>query len=85
MFLTIKYFAWLRERVGLSQEQIDLPSQVTTISHLIDHLAARDEAYAYAFESKKLIRAAINKTHVSHDTLLKEAHEVAFFPPMTGG
>lgn len=85
MFLTIKYFAWLRERVGHSQEQIELPAGVTTVSQLIDHLAARDDAYAYAFESKKLIRAAINKTHVTHETPLKGALEVAFFPPMTGG
>ena len=43
------------------------------------------EEYAHAFENPKVIRAAIDQNHVRHQTELKGAREIAFFPPMTGG
>jgi molybdopterin synthase sulfur carrier subunit len=48
-------------------------------------LAGRGEEYAYAFENRRVIRAAIDKAHVTPETLIAGAHEIAFFPPMTGG
>jgi sulfur-carrier protein len=83
--MKIKYFAWLRERVGVPEEEYDIPATVTTIAELIAHLASRSENYAYAFETPKIIRAAINQKHVKHEALLEGAREIAFFPPMTGG
>jgi sulfur-carrier protein len=87
MSRTIKlvYFAWVRERVGMPEETVALPPDVTTVAGLIDWLISRGEEYAHAFENGSLIRAAIDKTHVKHDTAIANAREVAFFPPMTGG
>jgi sulfur-carrier protein len=83
--MKIKYFAWLKERIGKAEEEITLPLNVITIADLIDFLIGKDEAYAYAFEKKELIRAAINQKHVKPTATLDGAVEVAFFPPMTGG
>ena len=83
--IRIRYFAWLRERTGVAEEDIVLPDEVRTVADLIRHLAARDEGYAYAFERPEILRAAIDQRHVSAETGLAGAREVAFFPPMTGG
>jgi molybdopterin synthase sulfur carrier subunit len=79
------YFAWLRERIGKSDEELSVPAEVKTVGDLMEWLAGRGEEYAYAFENRKVIRAAIDRTHVQPDTPIAAAHEIAFFPPMTGG
>jgi molybdopterin synthase sulfur carrier subunit len=79
------YFAWVRERIGKSEEEIDPPASVSTVADLIAWLAGRDGSYAYAFEKPLMIRAALDKTHARPETPLGSAREVAFFPPMTGG
>jgi len=83
--MKVRYFAWVRERVGQAEETIDLPPEVTNVAELMDWLAARDEGYAAAFAEPAVIRAAIDQDHVPHDAPLAGAREVAFFPPMTGG
>jgi molybdopterin synthase sulfur carrier subunit len=52
---------------------------------LIAWLSGRGEQYAYAFANPKIIRTAIDKTHVRADAGIRNAREIAFFPPMTGG
>jgi molybdopterin synthase sulfur carrier subunit len=83
--LKLRYFAWVRERIGKPEEDIELPASVATIADLIGFLAQRGEEYAYAFENPKVIRAAIDRTHVRADRAIAGAREIAFFPPMTGG
>jgi sulfur-carrier protein len=79
------YFAWVRERLGKAEEQIEPPRGVTTVAELMAWLAGRDEQYAYAFANPKVIRAAIDHRHVRPEAAIAGASEVAFFPPMTGG
>jgi len=83
--MKIKYFAWVRERIGKAEETIDPPAHVKTVDQLIAWLAARGETYAYAFETPRVIRAAIDQAHVKQDAAIAGAREIAFFPPMTGG
>jgi molybdopterin synthase sulfur carrier subunit len=83
--MKLKYFAWVRERVGKSEETIEPPPGVNTVDELIAWLAARGETYAYAFETPRVIRAAIDHAHVKQDAAIAGAREIAFFPPMTGG
>jgi len=83
--MKVKYFAWVRERIGKAEETVEPPSSVQTIADLIGWLSARDESYAYAFEKPRVIRAAIDHTHVKPETAIAGASEIAFFPPMTGG
>lgn len=85
MTVTLRYFAWMRERVGRSEERLDVPAEVTTIAELVDWLKARGPEYASAFERAEVIRAAIDHAHVQRDTGIKGAREIAFFPPVTGG
>ena len=85
MTVKVLYFAWVRERIGKAEEQIDPPAAVTTIGELMTWLAKRGEEYAHAFDNPKVIRAAIDKTHVRADAKIAGAAEIAFFPPMTGG
>jgi sulfur-carrier protein len=83
--IKLLYFAWVRERVGRAEEEIELPAGVSTIGELMAWLAAKGEHYAYAFENPKVIRAAIDRSHVRADARIEGAGEIAFFPPMTGG
>jgi molybdopterin synthase sulfur carrier subunit len=81
----VLYFAWVRERVGKSEEEIAPPADVATVGDLIAWLSRRDQGYAHAFEKPNVIRAAIDHAHVKHDAKIAGAGEIAFFPPMTGG
>jgi len=83
--MKVKYFAWVRERVGKAEENIEPPPDVQTVADLIGWLAQRGEGYAHAFETPRVIRAAIDHAHVKSDATIASAREIAFFPPMTGG
>jgi molybdopterin synthase sulfur carrier subunit len=79
------YFAWVRERIGKAEEEVDPPAGVATVNDLIAWLAQRGEEYQHAFENPRVIRAAIDRTHVRPETAIAGASEIALFPPMTGG
>jgi molybdopterin synthase sulfur carrier subunit len=83
--MKVKYFAWVRERVGKSEELVDPPENVETVGDLIAWLTRQGESYAYAFEKPRVIRAAIDHAHVKPEATIAGAREIAFFPPMTGG
>jgi sulfur-carrier protein len=79
------YFAWVRERVGKAEEELDPPATVTTVGELVAWLSKRGEGYAHAFGKPLAVRAALDRVHARSDALIAGAKEVAFFPPMTGG
>ncbi|MBD0415766.1 molybdopterin converting factor subunit 1 [Oryzicola mucosus] len=79
------YFAWIRERIGKLEEEVELPSDVTTVSDLLQWLRGRGEGYEAALQQPKIIRVAINQEHVEHREPIAGAREIALFPPMTGG
>jgi molybdopterin synthase sulfur carrier subunit len=81
--LTLLYFAWVRERIGLPREKVE--TGAATVAELIAELIARDEAYALAFADLTSLRVAVDQKLTSFDAPLAGAREVAFFPPMTGG
>ncbi len=79
------YFAWVRERVGKAEEELDPPATVMTVGDLIAWLSRRGERYAHAFDKPLAVRAALDRVHARNDAPIAGAKEVAFFPPMTGG
>jgi molybdopterin synthase sulfur carrier subunit len=81
--LTVSYFAWVRERMGVSEEVIDPPAGVATMADLVGWLAARDARGALAFAEPARIRGAIDGVMAAPDAAL--GREVALFPPVTGG
>ena len=83
--MIIKYFSWIREHVGKSEENFDLPSNVTTINELIEHLNGLNNQYKHAFAKRDLIKIAVNKKYSPFETKINNNDEVAFFPPVTDG
>ena len=83
--MKLVYFAWVRERIGKAEEEVLPPASVATVAELMRWLAGRGEEYAHAFDNPKVIRAAIDRSHVRPDSAIAGAREIAFFPPMTGG
>jgi molybdopterin converting factor subunit 1 len=83
--LTVLYFAWLRERVGVSEETLSPPESVATVADLVDYLSGLDKRHAAAFKDRKTVRCAVNQEFADPATILRPGDEVAFFPPVTGG
>ena len=83
--MIVKYFSWIKEHIGKSEEVIDLPIDITTIKELIIYLENLNENNRLAFEKKNLIKIAINKSYSSLDDKIDNNDEIAFFPPVTGG
>ena len=83
--MVVKYFSWIKEHIGKSEEQIDLPSNITNVNQLINYLNEIDQKYNIIFKKKELIKIAVNKTYSSFDTNISNSDEIAFFPPVTGG
>lgn len=79
------YFAWVRERIGTREEELDLPAEVVTVADLLEWLQGRGENYAHALQQPEVIRVALDQEHVEHDDRIGNAREIALFPPMTGG
>jgi len=83
--MKILYFARLRQIIGRGQDEIEIPTNVKTISALIDFLKSKDERAAEAFGDLRVLKVAINQKHATLDAQLQGATEIAFFPPVTGG
>ena len=83
--MVIKYFSWIKEHIGKSEEKIDLPYYINNVNELINYLNEIDGKYNLIFEKKDLIKIAVNKTYSSFDTNISNNDEIAFFPPVTGG
>lgn len=83
--MTVLYFAWVREKVGLSEETVTPPSDTETVEALIGWLCGRSAGHAAAFADRRLVKAAVDQVHATGATRIAGAREVAFFPPVTGG
>jgi len=81
----LRYFAWVRERIGIGEEEVALPATVRKVSDLLAWLKTRGPEYEHALVELKAIRVAIDQVHAPNDRDLSGAHEIALFPPMTGG
>jgi molybdopterin synthase sulfur carrier subunit len=82
--MRILYFAWLREKIGAS-ENLNPPPEVTTVGALMGWLKTLDPAHAAAFANPQLIRCAVDQDFATADAAILGATEIAFFPPVTGG
>lgn len=82
----LKYFAWVREKVGRAEEDVVLPASIATVADVLAWQRSRGPEYADAFAAgQRVVRAAVNQTHVKPDASVAAAREIAFFPPVTGG
>jgi sulfur-carrier protein len=85
MTVRLLYFAWVREKLGRSEESVALPPGVTTIAELMTWLGQRGPEYLDVFSRVGIVRAAIDQVHAQPTSVIGSAREIAFFPPVTGG
>ena len=85
MKVKVLYFAGLREQVGKSSEELDLPPEVSTLAGLRAHLVSRGGGWRSALAETRLVRMAVNQDMAQAATSIRSGDEVAFFPPVTGG
>jgi molybdopterin converting factor subunit 1 len=83
--LKVLYFAWVRQKVGMAEEDIAPPPEVRDVAGLVAFLAARSPGHAAAFADPRQLRAAVNQDFATPDAPVGPGDEVAFFPPVTGG
>jgi len=83
--ITLLYFAWLRSKIGLAEERLDLPAAVTDVAGLVAFLKARGGGYADALSDLSVVKVAVNQEYVPFTQPVRAGDEVALFPPVTGG
>ena len=83
MKVSVKYFAGIREALGLSAEVVD--TNAATLGALRDELIARGGPYAETLARGKAVRLALQQVMADETAGLHDGAEVAFFPPVTGG
>ncbi|MEK9725383.1 MAG: molybdopterin converting factor subunit 1 [Rhodospirillaceae bacterium] len=83
--MKLLYFAWVREKTGIGEEEVAMPDGVATARDLVHWLRTRGAGFAHAFGDDKLVRVAVNQEYATLNEPVKEGDEVAFFPPVTGG
>ncbi len=83
--MKVLYFAWLRQRTGIGEEEIDPPADVTDVAGLIEWLRAQGPGHAEALRDVSAIRVAINQEFAELNSAVAPGDEIALFPPMTGG
>lgn len=83
--ITIEYFAWVREQIGLATETWVLPEGAPTVDTTLDALMQRGAGYASALAVRDRLRFAINQDYALPSHGLKPSDVLAIFPPVTGG
>lgn len=83
MNLQLRYFASIRETLGLEAEVVH--SQAPDVASLQRELCARGGVYAEVFAPERPVRAAVNQVMARPASALSDGSEVGFFPPVTGG
>lgn len=83
--MKIRYFASVRERLGMAEEDVEVPADIVDVAGWQRWMAGRGPDYAALFEPDGAIRVAVDHENADDDTPLAGAREMALFPPMTGG
>ena len=81
----VLYFAWVRQKVGVAEEEVSPPPEVSDVAGRVRWLSGPSPAHANACENPRAARAAVNQEFAAPDPRLEPDDEVAFFPPVTGG
>ena len=83
--MKVRYFAWMKRTVGVSEEELTPPAHVRTVGDLVAWLRTRSAGHAEALAQGAAFGAAVDHRTATFEAPLAEAREVAFFPPFTGG
>ena len=83
MNLHVRYFASVREALGLSHEVVQ--TTASDVAGLLAELRARGDPRPTPRHRRRHVRVAVNQVMGSSATPLQDGFEVGFFPPVTGG
>ncbi len=83
--MKILYFAWLRDKVGIAEEDVTPPAEIRDVAGLVEWLKLRGGNFDQALADLSVVRVAVNQEHVPFDHPVAAGDEVALFPPVTGG
>jgi molybdopterin converting factor subunit 1 len=83
--MKLLYFAWLKQKTGCTEEEVQPPPEVTSVAALLDWLETRGPGYAEALSDRAAIRVAVNQEYAAPGDPVKPGDEIALFPPVTGG
>lgn len=75
----------MREKLGCSEEIVDLPETINTVGEVRQYLVARGGVWSDVLAEGRALRMAYNLQMTGAETLIEDGAEVAFFPPVTGG
>jgi molybdopterin synthase sulfur carrier subunit len=82
--IQLRYFASLRERLGIGDEAVILPDGIDTVAGLRRWLQSRGEPWYGALADERLL-VAVNHELAERVAGVRDGDEVAWFPPVTGG
>ena len=83
--MRLLYFAWLKTKTGIAEEEVTPPPEVQTVAGLVKWLKGRGDGYAEALADASVVRVAVNQEYAKPDDPIGPDDEIAFFPPVTGG
>lgn len=81
MRVRVRLFASLREAVGRSEVELDLPDGATAEAAWA-RLAGEHPGLA---ARRARLTAAVNRSYAPFDTPLRDGDELVFVPPVSGG
>jgi molybdopterin synthase sulfur carrier subunit len=85
MKIQLKFFASVREALGVAHESVEVPDGIATVGDVRDWLRARGGVWAETLAEGRALRMACNHVMTDAGTRITDGCEVAFFPPVTGG
>lgn len=85
MNIELRFFASVREALGVSQETVALPAGVATVGDVRAFLRERGGKWAEVLADGRALRMAYDQQMTDATTPIRDGGEVAFFPPVTGG
>ena len=83
--MKVLYFAWLKVKTGVGEEDVTPPPEVTNVGELVEWLKTRSPRHAEAFADPELVHCAVNQDYARSEDPVAAGDDVAFFPPITGG
>jgi molybdopterin synthase sulfur carrier subunit len=85
MKIHLRFFASVRETLGLASETVSISDESDSVGAVRHLLVERGGAWATALGEQRALRMAYNQEMATAETRIADGGEIAFFPPVTGG
>jgi sulfur-carrier protein len=85
MKVELRFFASVREQLGIANETVVVPDTVVNVGDVRAWLRMRGGVWAEALAEGRALRMACDHVMTDASERITDGCEVAFFPPVTGG